>query len=135
MDELFARFYEHMIARVTGPMNLRLVLQPVMAAVFAVIAGLKDAKAGNPAYFWAMFTQPEHRREMLSDGWKSVGKVFVIAMVLDIIYQLIVQRWIYPFEVVLVAFVLAIVPYLVLRGVVNRVASHEKTKTLRPGHE
>lgn len=123
MEELFTRIYENMVNRVSGPMNLRLYMQPLMAAIFAVISGLRDAKAQKPAYFWAMFTQPDHRREMLKDGWKSVGKVFIVAMVLDVVYQLIVERWVYPFEVFLVAFILAIVPYLILRGVVNRIAS------------
>lgn len=123
MEEMFARFMENLGARVTGPMHLRIYLQPIMATVFAIIAGLKDAKAGKPAYFWALFTQPEHRRDMLKDGWKSVGKVFLIAMVLDIVYQLIVERWVYPFEVIIVALILAIVPYLIVRGPVNRIAS------------
>lgn len=123
MEEIFTRIMENLGARVTGPMHLRIYLQPIMATVFAIIAGIKDAKFGKPAYFWAMFTQPEHRREMLKDGWKSVGKVFVIAMVLDIVYQLVVQRWVYPFEVIIVALILAIIPYLLLRGPINRIAS------------
>ncbi len=114
---------ENLGARVTGPMHLRIYMQPFMATVFAIIAGLKDSKAGKPAYFWALFTQPNHRRDMLKDGWKSVGKVFVMAMVLDIVYQLIVERWIYPLEVVIVAFILAFIPYLILRGPINRIAS------------
>lgn len=123
MEEMFARFMENLGARVTGPMHLRIYMQPIMATVFAIIAGLKDAKAGKPAYFWALFTQPDHRRDMLKDGWKSVGKVFVMAMVLDIVYQVIVERWVYPFEVLIVALILAILPYLILRGPINRIAS------------
>src|SRR5512140_3725535 len=120
MEELFTRIYENMIDRVSGPMHFRVFLQPVMAAIFATIAGLKDAGTGKPAYFWALFTQPQHRREMVKDGWKSVGKVFVLAMVLDVIYQFIVQRWVYPGEVIITAILLAIVPYIILRGLVNR---------------
>lgn len=123
MEEMFARFVDDMVARVSGPMKFRLLLQPVMASIFAIIAGLKDAKAGNPPYFWALFTKPEHRSEMLKDGWKSVGKVFVLAMVLDIVYQLIVNGWVYPGEVIIVAFVLAILPYILLRGLVTRIGS------------
>jgi hypothetical protein len=123
MEEMFARFFDDMIARVSGPMKFRLLLQPVMASIFAILAGLKDAKAGNPPYFWALFTQPAHRTKMLKDGWKSVGKVFVLAMVLDIIYQLIVNGWVYPGEVIIVGIILAILPYLLLRGLVTRIGS------------
>jgi len=35
---------------------------------------------------------------------------------------LIVERWVYPLEVVIVAIILAIIPYLLLRGPVNRIA-------------
>jgi len=123
MEETLVRIYENMIDRVSGPMHFRMILQPVMASVFAVMAGLKDAKAGKPAYFWGMFTHPDERVEMLKDGWKGVGKVFILAIVLDVVYQFIVQRWVYPFEVLITAILLAIVPYLILRGLVNRLAS------------
>lgn len=126
MEETIVRIIENLGARASGPMHLRIYMQPIMATVFAIIAGLKDAKAGKPAYFWALFTQPEHRRDMLKDGWKSVGKVFLMAMVLDIVYQLIVERWVYPLEVIIVALILAIVPYLIVRGPVNRIVSLRK---------
>lgn len=123
MEEIFKRIGEHLIDRVSGPMHFRVILQPLMASIFAVIAGIKDSNAGKPAYFWGLFTQPEHRSAMIRDGWKSVGKIFILAVILDIIYQLIVQWWVYPLEVFLVAFLFAIVPYILLRGPVNRVAS------------
>lgn len=103
-------------------MKFRLVLQPVMAAIFAVRAGLADAKAGKSPYFWCLITDPAQRDDMLKDGWKSVGKVFVLAIVLDVVYQIIVLRFVYPGEVIIVAFVLAILPYLILRGLVTRLA-------------
>jgi hypothetical protein len=59
---------------------------------------------------------------MVEDGWKSVGKVFMLALVLDVVYQLIQLRFVYPGEAIVVALVLAIVPYLILRGLVTRVA-------------
>jgi hypothetical protein len=57
-----------------------------------------------------------------------VGKIFVVAVVLDVICQLIVFRWLYPSEALLVAPVLAILPYLVVRGPVNRIANY-RTKS------
>jgi len=129
MDDVFVRIAENMAARVSGPMKFRLILQPLMASIFATLAGLKDAKAGKPPYFWSLLHDPAHRREMLEDGWKGVGKVFVLALVLDIVYQVVVQHRVYPFEVLLVAFLLAIVPYLVLRGLVTRLAPKGKGST------
>ena len=122
MEDLLTRIFENLIDRVSGPMKFRLILQPLMAIIFAVRSGLKDAKEGKPAYFWAMFTQPDQRRDMLRDGWKSVGKIFVIAIIIDLVYQIIVLRWFYPFEALLVAVILAFIPYLLIRGPVNRIA-------------
>jgi hypothetical protein len=115
------RIAENLTDRVSGPMKFRLILQPVMASIFAIIAGLKDAKAGKPPYFWALFTDATQRVDMLKDGWKSVGKIFVLALILDVVYQIIVERFVYPGEAIIVAFILAIVPYLILRGLVNRI--------------
>lgn len=122
MDDFWIRVVENMMARVSGPMKFRLVLQPLMAVIFAVRAGLADAKGGKPPYFWALVTDPTHRTEMLKDGWKSVGKVFVLALVLDIVYQVLVSRFVYPGETIIVALLLAIVPYLLFRGLVTRIA-------------
>ena len=126
MEDLFSRIIEDLVGRVSGPMKFRLILQPVMAALFAIRSGLKDAKENKPPYFWGLFTDPEHRRDMLRDGWKSVGRVFIFAIVMDGIYQFIVFRWFYPVEALLVAIILALVPYLLIRGPVNRIAHNKK---------
>jgi len=120
MDDILTRFFQNIADRLHGPMNFRLVLQPLMAVFFAVLDGRKDARTGNPPYFWALFNDPEHRRDMLRSGWKSVGKIFAVAMILDAIYQFRVLSWFYPGEAVVVAFILAIVPYVLLRGLANR---------------
>jgi hypothetical protein len=121
MDEIWMRIVENLGDRISGPMKFRVFLQPIMASIFAVIAGLKDARAGNPPYFWALLTEPGHRLAILKDGWKSVGKVFVLAAVLDVVYQFKVQGFVYPAEVLIVALLLAVVPYLILRGLVTRI--------------
>ena len=122
MDDIWMRIVENMIDRVSGPMHFRLVLQPVMASIFAIVAGLRDAKTGKPPYFWSLIADPANRAEMIRDGWKSVGKVFVLAIVLDVVYQIIELHFVYPGEAIIVALILAIVPYLILRGLVTRIA-------------
>jgi hypothetical protein len=74
MDHFTTSFTEHVIARVTGPMKFRLVLQPAMALFLAIRDGLKDARESRPAYFWALFSDRDDRWAMLKDGWKAVGE-------------------------------------------------------------
>ena len=101
-------------------MSFRLILQPAMAAFFAVRGGLQDARAGRPPYTWALLADPAHRMARLRDGAKAVAKVFVLAVILDAIYQYIELRWFYPGEALIVAFALACVPYLLIRGPAGR---------------
>ena len=106
---------------VHAPLGFRLIVQPLVAAFLAIRAGRKDAREGRPPYLGAVVKDALHRRALLRDGWKQVGKVFVAAIILDAIYQFIVERWVYPSEAVMVGAVLAVLPYLVVRGLVNRI--------------
>jgi hypothetical protein len=122
MREMWIRIGSQLLARVSGPLRFRLVLQPTMAAFFAIRSGLADARAGKPPYFWGLLSDRGQRAEMIDDGWESVGRVLIFALVMDAVYQLIELHAIYFGEMIIVAFVLAIVPYLILRGLVTRVA-------------
>lgn len=122
MDEVLTRVWEDLIGRVHGPLTLRLLLQPAVAIFFATRAALRDARENRAPYFWALIYDPVHRGDMLRQGWRDIGKIFVIAVVLDVIYQVLVLRWVYPGETLIVATVLALIPYLLVRGLVNRIA-------------
>jgi hypothetical protein len=126
METLWHRFVEDFVARLDGPLHFRFIVQPLMAVVFATLDGIKDAKAGKPAYGWAVFSSPEHRRELLKDGWKHFGKIFILAIVLDVIYQIKVHQAFYPMVALLTALVLAMLPYILLRGPVNRLSRLSK---------
>ena len=119
MEEFYRRIFEHLLGRVHGAMTFRLFLQPIMAAIPAVLNGIKDAKAGKALYFFSLFTEPEHRKELLRGGWKSVGRTFILGLVMDTIYQVWQLKAFYPLEAILTAFILAFIPYLLLRGPVN----------------
>jgi hypothetical protein len=110
-------------------MTFRIILQPLMATILAVRGGLKDAREGRPPYLWTVLTDRESRTDLLREGWKAVARVFVLAIIMDVIYQWIVQRWIFPGETVIVAVVLAVIPYVVLRGPVNRLASRRRNQS------
>jgi len=118
---VLVRILENLADRLTGPMSFRFILQPVVACVFAVIAGLQDARFGRTPYLWALFSEPASRAALVHDGWRRIGKVFIVAIVLDLIYQVVVLQ-VFPGEALIVAVLLAIVPYVVVRGVVTRAA-------------
>jgi hypothetical protein len=117
MDDILRRSWENMVGRSIGPMNLRLVIQ--------------TAVAGRPAFLWAAITNPAYRHELLRQGARDVGKVFVVSVVLDAAYQLIVERGVFLLELLVVATVLAIVPYVLIRGPVSRLATALRQRTDR----
>lgn len=97
-----------------------------MAIVLAVRSGLTDSRDGRPPFLWEFCEDRAERERLMHDCWRSVGKVFILAFVLDCIYQVIVLRWIYAVDALMVAFLLAIIPYVILRGPVNRIATARK---------
>jgi hypothetical protein len=133
MEELFTRFWEDLIGRIGGPMSFRLLLQPAMALIFAIRDGVKDAREGQPAYFYSLFSDPENRRNRLREALKAVSRVFTFAIIMDLIYQVTVLRWFYPLQALIVAFVLAFLPYILLRGPANRIARVLKRPPEPPG--
>ena len=122
MHDLWMSISHNVMERVTGPLKFRMVLQPLMACIYAVIGGLRDAKTGARPYFWGLITDSSNRKAMIRDGWKSVGKIFIFAVIMDVAFQLYVQHSVRLVEAVIVAVILAIVPYLALRGLVTRIA-------------
>ena len=122
MEEFIQRFVQGFMSRLEGPFSFRMIVQPLMAVIFALIDGLKDAKWGKPAYLWAVVSNPEHRQELLKSGWKSFGKIFILGIILDVVYQLKVHQPLNVGGVIIAALVLAVLPYMVLRGPVNRLA-------------
>ena len=69
-------------------------------------------RARRPAPdFWTILTNPVDRGQTVArEGWKAVAQVFVLAAVIDVAYQVMVLRWVYPLELLLVSFLLAALP-------------------------
>ncbi len=123
MEDLISRFFDNLGLKVDGPMKFRFILQPVVSLIFAIKAGLRDSKSGQTPYFWGLISGKEERKDLLKEGWKDVGKLFVIALLLDIITQIIILKTVYPLEAVVTAFILAFIPYVIFRGLINRFIS------------
>jgi hypothetical protein len=112
-----------------GPVAWRFIFQPAAASFFAIRAGLKDAREGRPAFGWAVITGHRRRGELLREA-RDVGKVFAMAALIELIYQFKILRGFYPGQLLLVASILALLPYLLIRGPLNRIV----TAWRRRGH-
>ena len=126
MDDFVTQRFADLVGRIHGPMNVRIYIQTLVAVILAVRAGLRDAREGKPPYFWGLAFNPDHRRELLQGGWKDIAKLFAVALALDVVYQIYQLHMLYPLEAVIVATLLAVIPYIVVRAAVTRVF-----KTLR----
>ncbi len=93
-----------------------------MCAVFAIRSGLRDAREGRTPFFRALFAEAPRRREIVRDGWRDAGRIFLLAVAIDLVYQAAVLRAFRPGEAAIVGVLLGIVPYAVVRGATNRVA-------------
>lgn len=110
------------IERPAGPMTFRFILQPVMAAVLAVIDGVRDARAGLPPYFWSLTAVSSESGARLFDGIIATARVILLGLGMDVIYQFLEFKTFFPGEAAIVAVLLAFVPYLLLRGPFARLA-------------
>ena len=127
LGEHLNRAVEQLLGRASGPLHFRLLIQPIVATLLAIRAGRRDAREGKPAFFWTLLTHPEARRSLVQSGWRDIGKLFVVALVLDTIYQAIVLHGFYVLQALIVAITVAVIPYTLLRGLVTRLARRAGT--------
>ena len=120
--EALQRFWHDLIERPDGPMRFRFVLQPAMAAIAAIHDGRSDARLGRSPYLMTVLRNPQERIGRLRDGLNATARIILLGLTMDIIYQALVLRTFYPDEALVVALLLAFVPYLIIRELVVRIA-------------
>jgi hypothetical protein len=135
LHDIVMRQWNDLLSRPTHVLAFRFVPQPVMAMMLAIRDGLKDARIGRTPYFWAILTNREERGPRLREGLHATLRVIVLALAMDVIYQVLSFGEFYPVEAAIVVFVLAFAPYLLTRGPAARIArswlAHQSTKRPR----
>ena len=126
MGSFFSTFWTDFIDRFDGPLHFRLFVQPLMAILFAIRDGRRDAREGRGAYIWKLVYKPEHRCDLVLSGVRSTSKVFVLAFALDVVYQFVEWHGLKPLQALMTAVVLAVIPYAILRGPVNRITKSSR---------
>lgn len=116
--------FDQLLGRLSGPLNFRLFIMPTVVTVLAVRAVRKDLREGRPAFLGLLIKDPVERARLFRSALKDIGRIVIVAVVLDIVYQLVVFRWVYPGQVLIVAFVCAVVPYVLVRGPVYLLAHY-----------
>jgi hypothetical protein len=120
LEEL-QRLWDNLVQRPSGPMRFRFVLQPSMAAIVAIHDGLGDARTGRTPYFITVLRNPQERAGRLREGLNATARIILLGLAMDVVYQLVVLRTFYPNEALIIALLLAFVPYVLIRGLVVRV--------------
>jgi hypothetical protein len=120
------RAVEQLLGRSSGPMYFRLLIQPAVAITLAIRAGLRDTRENKPAFLWELLTNPAQRRQLLQSVWKDLGRIIIASFGIDIVYQLIVFKFFYPLQSVIVTVAIALLPYIMLRGPVTRLSRRFK---------
>jgi len=122
-ENVFERMWANLIARPSKSMSFRFILQPSVAAILAIRAGLRDARTGRSPFLWTILREPQKRIERLDEGLNATGRIILIGIAMDVIYQRIEFETFYPVEALIIALLLAFVPYVLIRGPVARIAS------------
>lgn len=122
MSGLTAFLRDYIAEAWQGPLAFRFVLQPAMAGFLGITAGLQDFRRGRPPVGWDILTGRGRRLDLLREAWGHIGQLFILALLVDTIYQMIVMGVPHPMQSLLIALVLAVPAYVVARGLTNRFA-------------
>jgi hypothetical protein len=124
----------NLLVRLDGPGAFRFVFQPLVAMLLGVRDGRRDAVANRPPYLSRCVFDVAARRASLSDGFATIGKPFVIAIVIDALLSLVILGAIYPVSTLFVGVVLVALPYVIARDLTGRLVSskwfHQHTPAL-----
>jgi hypothetical protein len=134
LAELTARYADELFARLDGPFHLRFILQPAMGAFFAIRDGRKDAAQGRRPHLWTIVHDPTKRGTRLRESFHAVSRVILMAGAIEIVYELWVIEAFRPLQMLTVVFVLAVVPYFLVRGPVLRLGRWWRERQVRGVH-
>jgi len=112
--------FEDLIGRASGPLKFRLFVMPTVVTILAIRADRRDAREGRPAPLGAFITDSIERKRLFRIALKDIGRIFIVALVLDSVYQLFVLKAFHIEQLLVVAVVCAVVPYVLVRGPITR---------------
>ena|SRR5690348_3831790 len=120
------RFFEDLWSRLSGPGRLRFILQPTAAILLGMRDGKRDARLRSPLFLSGLVFQGIHQRNLWRSAMSSVRDLVAIAIILDLISQILIFREIHPGAALLLGPVLIATPYSISRSLTNWIASQRR---------
>jgi len=130
--QLFTNGIDQLIARMDGPLHFRFIVMPIVVTTLAIRSGIKDGREGRPPILWGLLTEPSHRPQLLRSFFKDVARVFVMASIVDLIYQIFVLHGFHPLQLLFVATSFSTGPYILIRGPATRIARYFYKRSAQP---
>lgn len=93
-----------------------------MASLVAARDGYRDAKSGDSAFMQVMVSDRALRKVRVNKALVATSKIILLSVIMDTVFQILVLKAFYPFEIVIVTLLLALLPYVILRGPFRRIA-------------
>lgn len=123
-------FWEGIARNVTGRgllggrFQIRLILQPLVAVILGVRLGVRDARQGKPAFFASVVAGGRDGWDILRGGLRDAIVPLCVAFALDGVLQYLILGYVRPAAAVVVGLLLVFLPFVLLRGVSNRIWAH-----------
>jgi hypothetical protein len=108
--QVHQRFWSDIADRIHGPMTFRFFLQPTMALIAAIPDGISNARGDGGA------------RGGVRQALLATARTVLLGLSMDVIYQYKVLDRFYPAEAVMMAVLLALIPYFVFRRITQVLA-------------
>ena len=115
-----------------GPFQFRLIIQPLAAILLGIKVGIRDAKAGDVPFFQALLQKTGGRGHLLAKAVRDAIIPLMLAFIVDSILQRLINGRIRPLAAVVVGVLLVFVPFVIVRGLANRIWSRGQARHDRP---
>jgi hypothetical protein len=126
-------FAEGLARRLAGPANFRFILQPLIAAIAGIRDGVSDAKLGLRPYGFAVLFDSNSRGELLGAALKRTAIPLLVGVVIDMVVQWMLFQRVFFSAAILAGVLLVGLPYIVARGVTNRILHGRYKNRVVPG--
>ncbi len=114
-------FWEGILEVAEGRGQLRLVLQPLIAAFVGLRLGITDVKLGKDPFLRRLALETKNRRALLKEAARTLVIPFALAIVIDGVLQYLMLGRVRPLAALVMGILLIWIPFSIARSLANRI--------------